>query len=151
MQYRSVPYFLFVMWYYDFTIHFLHSKWRKRKFYRKFISMASVFQQNLITDLHLAHFLKLDCLFRYFLTFPHIGIFRSPGTEKSKNHTLMKYKKKTRYISQQVSYRPVFCISIQEFQKLFLKEHNSQGKNAFNYNFLCFAAKSSRLSMKHVM
>ena len=24
--YRPVPYYLFVLWYYDFTIHFLHSK-----------------------------------------------------------------------------------------------------------------------------
>ena len=47
-----------------------------------FISIASVFHQNLITYSDSAHFLKLDCLFRYFLTFPHFGIFRSPGTEK---------------------------------------------------------------------
>ena len=69
-----------------------------------FISMASVFHQNLIIDSDSAHFFKLLCLFRYFLTFPHFGIFRSPGTEKSKNHTLLKYKKKTRNISQQLSY-----------------------------------------------
>ena len=93
----GAPYYLFVLWYYDFTIHFLQSKDEN-------ISMASVFHQNMITDLDLAQFFKLDCLFRYFLTFPHIGIFRSPDTEKSKNHTLMKYKKKTRNISQQLSY-----------------------------------------------
>ena len=51
-----------------------------------------------------AHFFKLDCLFRYSLTFPHFEIFQSPGTEKSKNHSLMKYKKKNTNISQRLSY-----------------------------------------------
>ena len=42
LLYRPVPYYLFVLWYYDFTIHFLHSKWRKRKFYGNTLTQKSI-------------------------------------------------------------------------------------------------------------
>ena len=45
-----------------------------RNFTEKFISMASVFHQKLIKDSNSAHIFKLDCLFRYFLIFPHSEI-----------------------------------------------------------------------------
>ena len=41
VAYRLVPYYLFVLWYYDFTIYFLLSKWRKRKFYLHGLSVSS--------------------------------------------------------------------------------------------------------------
>ena len=74
----GAPYYLFVLWYYDFTIHFLQSKDEN-------ISMASVFHQNMITDLDLAQFFKLDCLFKNILAVLSKKLLRSPGTEQVKN------------------------------------------------------------------
>ena len=96
--------YLYVLWYYDFTIHFLHSKWRKRKFYWKIYLHGAGFSSKSDHRFGFNTLFWVCSLFRYFLTLPHFETFRSPGTEKSKNHTSMKYKKKTRIISQQLSY-----------------------------------------------
>ena len=70
--YHPVPYYLFVLWYYDSIFDSQNDG--NRNFTEKFISMASVFHQNLIIDSDSAHIFKLDCLFRYFLIFPHSEI-----------------------------------------------------------------------------
>ena len=66
------PYYLCVLWYYDSIFDTQNDG--NRNFTEKFISMASVFHQKLIKDSNSAHIFKLDCLFRYFLIFPHSEI-----------------------------------------------------------------------------
>ena len=55
--------------------------------------------------------------------------------------------KKPRLVLWTAVSQAAFCRSSQEFQKLSLIKHVSQGRNAFDYNLLCPAAKSSRHSI----
>ena len=71
-EYRPVPYYLCVLWYYDSIFYTQNDG--NRNFTENFISMASVFHQKLIKDSDSAHIFKLDCLFRYFIIFPHFEI-----------------------------------------------------------------------------
>ena len=69
--------------YYDslFTLKMTGKKY-DGNFPGKLTFMVSAFHQNLIVDSNAAHFFKLDCLFRYFLTCPCFEIFWSPGKVK---------------------------------------------------------------------